>query len=80
MMAPGGGMPGIPGAVPRFGKLSVKLLKGLELQSLGALQTADPYVRLTIGTQSFDTKVINSWHYDAKTPFSSPHDIISVGS
>ncbi|KAF0692419.1 Aste57867_16513 [Aphanomyces stellatus] len=54
-MGPPGGVP--PGAVPRFGKLSVKLLKGLELKSLGTLQTADPYCKLTIGSQSFQTKV-----------------------
>ncbi|KAH9058629.1 hypothetical protein Ae201684P_005971 [Aphanomyces euteiches] len=56
---PGGGPPGAapPGAVPRFGKLSVKLLKGLELKSLGTLQTADPYCKLTVGTQDFQTKV-----------------------
>ncbi|RLO12141.1 hypothetical protein DYB28_011694 [Aphanomyces astaci] len=53
--APPGGAP--PGAVPRFGKLSVKLLKGLELKSLGTLQTADPYCKLTVGTQTFQTKV-----------------------
>ncbi|ETV81549.1 hypothetical protein, variant [Aphanomyces astaci] len=56
---PGAGPPGgaPPGAVPRFGKLSVKLLKGLELKSLGTLQTADPYCKLTVGTQTFQTKV-----------------------
>ncbi|ETV92649.1 hypothetical protein H310_13094 [Aphanomyces invadans] len=56
---PGGGPPGgvPPGAVPRFGKLSVKLLKGLELKSLGTLQTADPYCKVTVGTQTFQTKV-----------------------
>ncbi|EQC38545.1 hypothetical protein SDRG_04251 [Saprolegnia diclina VS20] len=65
-MPPGPGGP--PGAVPRFGKLSVKLLKGLELMSLGALQTADPYAKLTIGTQSFQTKALQVHEKGGKNP------------
>lgn len=45
------------GAFARFGKLSVKVLRALDLKKLGMMDTADPYVKLTIGTQSFQTKV-----------------------
>ncbi|RHY35397.1 hypothetical protein DYB32_000164 [Aphanomyces invadans] len=44
-------------ALPACPLLSVKLLKGLELKSLGTLQTADPYCKVTVGTQTFQTKV-----------------------
>lgn len=45
------------GAFARFGKLSVKVLRALDLKKLGMMDTADPYVNLTIGTQNFQTKV-----------------------
>lgn len=45
------------GAFARFGKLSVKILRALDLKKLGMMDTADPYVKLTIGAQNFQTKV-----------------------
>ncbi|KAH7469206.1 hypothetical protein KRP22_004344 [Phytophthora ramorum] len=62
---PPGGFP--PGATPtppaggafasRFGKLAVKVLRAFDLKKLGMMDTADPYVKLTIGTQNVQTKV-----------------------
>ncbi|RLN65112.1 hypothetical protein BBJ29_005896, partial [Phytophthora kernoviae] len=49
----------------RFGKLSVKVLRAFDLKKLGMMDTADPYVKLTIGTQNVQTKVIES---GGKTP------------
>lgn len=45
------------GAFARFGKLSIKVLRALDLKKLGMMDTADPYVKLTVGTQSFQSKV-----------------------
>lgn len=45
------------GAFARFGKLSVKVLRALDLKKLGMMDTADPYTKLTIGTHTFQTKV-----------------------
>ncbi|KAK1938232.1 Calcineurin subunit B [Phytophthora citrophthora] len=60
---PPGGFP--PAAAPpaggafasRFGKLAVKVLRAFDLKKLGMMDTADPYVKLTIGTQNVQTKV-----------------------
>lgn len=41
----------------RFGKLAVKVLRAFDLKKLGLMDTADPYVKLTIGTQGVQTKV-----------------------
>ncbi|KAG3086264.1 hypothetical protein PI124_g18187 [Phytophthora idaei] len=41
----------------RFGKLTVKVLRAFDLKKLGMMDTADPYVKLTIGTQNVQTKV-----------------------
>ncbi|KAF1331724.1 Calcineurin subunit b, partial [Globisporangium splendens] len=50
--------PATPGdAFARFGKLSVKVLRALDLKKLGMMDTADPYVKPTIGAQNFQTKV-----------------------
>ncbi|KAJ0411663.1 hypothetical protein ATCC90586_004132 [Pythium insidiosum] len=38
-------------------QLSVKVLRALDLKKLGLMDTADPYVKLTIGTQTYQTKV-----------------------
>ncbi|ETL49174.1 hypothetical protein F441_01367 [Phytophthora nicotianae CJ01A1] len=41
----------------RFGKLAIKVLRAFDLKKLGMMDTADPYVKLTIGTQNVQTKV-----------------------
>ncbi|GMF45239.1 unnamed protein product [Phytophthora fragariaefolia] len=41
----------------RFGKLSLKVLRAFDLKKLGMMDTADPYVKLTIGAQNVQTKV-----------------------
>ncbi|KAE9048722.1 hypothetical protein PR002_g299 [Phytophthora rubi] len=46
-----------PAIVSRFGKLSVKVLRAFDLKKLGMMDTADPYVKLTIGAQNVQTKV-----------------------
>nr|CCA13985.1 calcineurin subunit B putative [Albugo laibachii Nc14] len=40
----------------RFGKLHITALRAIDLKRLGMLDTADPYVKLTIGSQSFQTQ------------------------
>ncbi len=48
--------PGAP-APPKFGRLGVKCLRGVELKAgQGMFGKADPYARLRIGTQEFSTK------------------------
>ena len=48
--------PGAP-APPKFGRLLVKCLRGVELKAgQGMFGKADPYSRLRIGTQEFSTK------------------------
>lgn len=48
--------PGAP-APPKFGRLTVKCLRGVELKAgQGMFGKADPYARLRIGTQEFSTK------------------------
>ncbi|KAF1784286.1 EF-Hand 1, calcium-binding site [Phytophthora cactorum] len=62
---PGGFPPTATAATPstggalaaRFGKLTVKVLRAFDLKKLGMMDTADPYVKLTIGTQNVQTKV-----------------------
>ena len=54
---PGRGPPGASAQGPRFGKLSIKVMKAFELKGVAMMQTADPYCKLTIGTQEFQTKV-----------------------
>ncbi|KAG6617270.1 putative calcineurin subunit B [Phytophthora cinnamomi] len=44
----------------RFGKLAVKVLRAFDLKKLGMMDTADPYVKLTIGAQNVQTKVQES--------------------
>ncbi|TMW57137.1 hypothetical protein Poli38472_003062 [Pythium oligandrum] len=56
-MGPPGMTTPLGGAFARFGKLSVKVLRAFDLKKLGMMDTADPYVKLTIGTQQFQTKV-----------------------
>lgn len=45
------------GAFARFGKLNVKVLRAFDLRKMGLMDTADPYVNLTIGAQNFQTRV-----------------------
>ncbi|RLN95005.1 hypothetical protein BBJ28_00024308, partial [Nothophytophthora sp. Chile5] len=62
------GPPGPPGGgafAARFGKLAVKVLRAFDLKKLGMMDTADPFVKLTIGTQNVQTKVHES---GGKTP------------
>ncbi|KAL8019801.1 putative EF-hand domain, phosphatidylinositol-4, 5-bisphosphate phosphodiesterase gamma [Plasmopara halstedii] len=53
------------GLAPRFGKLAVNILRAFDLKKFGVMDTADPYVKLTIGTQEVQTKVQRS---GGKTP------------
>lgn len=41
----------------RFGKLTVTVSRAFDLKKFGMMDTADPYVKLTIGTQGVQTKV-----------------------
>lgn len=41
----------------RFGKLTVKLMSASELKQPTAVGKADPYARVTIGQQTYETKV-----------------------
>jgi serine/threonine-protein phosphatase 2B regulatory subunit len=58
---PPGGFPvappagGAPNAFARFGKLSVKVLRAFDLTAPGS-ESADPYVKLSVGSQIFQTK------------------------
>jgi serine/threonine-protein phosphatase 2B regulatory subunit len=48
--------PGAP-APPKFGRLTIKCLRGVELKAgQGMFGKADPYSRLRVGTQEFSTK------------------------
>ena len=52
MIAP----PGAP-VPPKFGRLAVKCLRGVELRAgQGMFGKADPYAKLRVGTQEFSTK------------------------
>ena len=53
-----GGMPGPPGAM-NFGKLEIICEKGVSIKAPSGLSKANPYCKLTVGSQSFSTKVHN---------------------
>ena len=58
MGGPAGGMPGPPGAM-QFGKLEIICEKGVEIKSPSGLSKADPYCKVTVGSQTQQTKVHN---------------------